>query len=282
MDDLFEEHREMLEGLAYRMCGVWADTEDVVQETHIRWSRADHPKIKNPRAWMVTVCTRLALDKLRQARTRREEYPGPWLPEPFLESHAPDTQAALDDSVSVALMVALERLSPSERAAFLLHDVFGYDFMEVAAILGRSEPACRKSASRARKVIHEKRPRYSATAEEHRQLLGAFLEAVRAGDTSRLKSLLAESVELHADGGGRVPTAPVVLHGRDAVIAFFLQVWQSDAWIGEHWFNGQPGVLIWQGNQLRAALAAALSDSGIACLYVLRNPEKLTQFTAAS
>ncbi len=275
MNDIFEAHRELLEGLAYRMCGVWADTEDIVQETHIRWCRANHDRIENPRAWLVTVCTRLALDKLR--RVRREAYIGPWLPEPL--PGTPGHQAALDDSISMALMVALERLSPVERATFLLHDVFGYDFAGIATILKRSEAACRKAASRARRAVREARPRFSATAEEHRLLLGAFLEAVRGGDSSKLTALLAESVELHADGGGRVPTAPDVLRGREAVATFFLKVWQPDARVVEQWFNGQPGVLIYQGETLRAALCITPGPAGIERIYAVRNPEKLGRFS---
>lgn len=286
--DAFEEHRPMLEGLAYRMCGVLADAQDIVQETHIRWCSADRSRIDNPRAWLVTVCSRLAMDLMKSARVRREQYVGAWLPEPFLESSesSPDAQAHTDDSVSIALMVAMERLTPSERAAFLLHDVFDYDFREIASIIGKSEALCRKSASRARKAVDEKRPRFAASPDAHRQLLNAFFEAVRAGDPEPLKALLAESVELHSDGGGRVKTAPSVLHGRETVATFFLEVWRENVPSREsvrivpQWFNGQPGVLIYQQGQLVAALCLALEKGIITRLFALRNPEKLAAFVA--
>lgn len=277
----------MLEGLAYRMCGVLADAQDIVQETHIRWCSSDRSNIDNPRSWLVTVCSRLAMDLMKSARVRREQYVGVWLPEPLLESseNPPDAQARINDSVSVALMLAMERLTPSERAAFLLHDVFGYDFSEIAPIIEKSEVVCRKSASRARKAVREKRPRFEAGPDAHRQLLDAFFDAVRAGDPEPLKTLLAESVELHSDGGGRVKTAPSLLHGREAVASFFLEVWRENIpsrggiRIVHQWFNGQPGVLIYQDNQLQVALCLSVAENRISHLFALRNPEKLAVFS---
>jgi RNA polymerase sigma-70 factor (ECF subfamily) len=282
----FEVHRSLLEGLAYRMCGVRADAQDIVQETHIRWNAAHPAHIANPRAWLVTVCTRLAMDHLKSARVRREQYVGVWLPEPFLESPAPSpaAQSRIDDSVSMALMLALERLTPAERAAFLLHDVFGYDFDEIADIIGKSPESCRKSASRARKAVRENRPRFAASPETHRRLLDAFLGAVRQGDTETLKSVLTESIAFHSDGGGLVNTAPGVLHGPDAVITFFLDVWRenirpSDRLRMDHcWFNGQPGALIYRNDQLEVALTLSVDDNQISRLFALRNPEKLAAF----
>jgi RNA polymerase sigma-70 factor (ECF subfamily) len=284
--DEFEEHRRMLEGLAYRMCGVLADAQDIVQETHLRWCSIERSTIDNPRAWLVTVCSRLAMDVMKSARVRREQYVGTWLPEPFLEPdrRSPDVQAQIDDSVSVALMLAMERLTPSERAAFLLHDVFGYDFREVASIVGKSEASCRKSASRARRAVSEKRPRFEASPDTHRQLLDAFFEAVHAGDPKTLKSLLAESVELHADGGGQVKTAPAASIGREAVAAFFLQVWRENVpsresvRIVNQWFNGRPGVLIYQDGQLLVALSLSVTKDTIDHIFAMRNPNKLAAF----
>lgn len=282
----FEKHRKVLEGLAYRMCGVLADAQDIVQETHIRWCSAERSCIDNPRAWLVTVCSRLAMDVMKSARIRREQYVGTWLPEPFLEPHknSPDAQTQIDDSVSVALMLAMERLTPSERATFLLHDVLGYDFSKIASIIGKSEATCRKSASRARRAVREKRPRFEASPAIHRQLLDAFFEAIHAGDPESLKALLAESVELHADGGGRVKTAPTVLNGREVVAAFFLEVWRENVPVREsirlvdRWFNGQPGVLIYQDNQLLVALSLSVAKNMISHIFALRNPDKLATF----
>jgi RNA polymerase sigma-70 factor (ECF subfamily) len=282
----FEAHRSLLEGLAYRMCGVRADAQDLVQETHIQWNAADSAHIANPRAWLVTICTRLAMDHLKSARVRREQYVGVWLPEPFLESPAPSpaTQSRIDDLVSVALMLALERLTPAERAAFLLHDVFGYDFDEIADILGKSPEGCRKSASRARKAVRENRPRFAASPEAHRRLLDAFLSAGRQGDTETLKSVLTAHIEFHSDGGGLVKTAPGVLHGHEAVITFFQDVWRGNIRpddrlrIDHRWFNGQPGVLIYRNDQLQVGLAVSVADNQISRLFALRNPEKLAAF----
>lgn len=282
----FEKHRPMLEGMAYRMCGVLADAQDIVQETHLRWSAARHDALKNPRAWLVTTCSRLAMDLLKSARVRREQYVGTWLPEPFLEAkeRSPEAQARIDDSVSMALMLALERLSPPERAAFLLHDVFGYEFGEIARIIDKSEAACRKLASRARMTVQQNRPRYAASPETHRQLLDAFLAAVNRGEPEPLKALLAESVAFYSDGGGKVKTSLEVLQGKDEVASFFLKIWrenvaaQGGVQTVPCWFNGQPGVLIYQHQQLRVALSLSLTESGISHVFALRNPDKLTAF----
>lgn len=288
--DSFEKHRKMLEGLAYRMCGTWADAQDIVQETHLKWHAAEKTTIENPRAWLVTVCSRLAMDTLKSARVRREQYVGTWLPEPLVmheDEVTPDRQAQIDDSVSIALMFAMERLSPFERATFLLHDVFGYDFAQVAAILGKSESACRKSASRGRKAVQAGRPRFQSDAKTHQQLLGAFLEAVHDGEPDKLKTLLAASVELHADSGGRVTTAPAGLTGADAVAAFFITVWRENissperVHMATRWFNGQPGMLILLDGQPLVALSLAVEDDRISRIFALRNPEKLAALLVA-
>ncbi|MDP0490426.1 MAG: RNA polymerase sigma factor SigJ [Verrucomicrobiota bacterium JB023] len=282
----FEIHRTMLVGLAYRMCGVLADAQDIVQETNIKWCSADRSGIRNPRGWLVTVCSRLAMDVMKSARVRREKYVGVWLPEPFLDLHeySPDAQAEIDDSVSMGLMVAMERLTPSERATFLLHDVFNYSFGEIACIIGKPEATCRKSASRARRALRINRPRFNTSPDLHRQLLEAFFEAVHDGDLENLKALLADSVELHADGGGRVETAPAVLGGREVVSGFLLKIWRANVpsrasiIIENRWFNGQPGVLIYQNNQLAVALCLSVTRNTIDQIFALRNPQKLTVF----
>ncbi|MGH1341677.1 MAG: RNA polymerase sigma factor SigJ [Nannocystales bacterium] len=282
----FEAHRRTLEGLAYRMCGVLADAQDIVQETHVRWCAADRAVIREPRSWLMTVCSRLAVDAMKSARARREEYVGIWLPEPFVESAEgdPSAKAQLDESVSIALMVAMETLTPAERAAFLLHDVFGYAFGEVSNMLGKSEPTCRKLASRARTRVRRERPRRDADPQQHRRLLGAFFEAAHAGEFERLEMLLSESVELHSDGGGRVPTAPDVLRGPEAVSAFFARIWRQQVpsrrsvQLDEEWFNGTPGILIRQRGRVIAAIGLAVEDGLIDRIFAVRNPEKLTRF----
>lgn len=281
---IFEEHRRLLEGIAYRMLGTLADAQDVVQDTYLKWSRANSSEIENPRSWLVTVCSRLALDVLKSARVRRETYIGPWLPEPFLDEPAPDAKLRTDETVSLALMLALEKLSPAERAAFLLHEVFGYSFEEVAAILNKSSAACRKLASRARAAVQADKPRFQATPEEHQRLLDAFLKAAHGGDLNRLQTVLAEAVELHADGGGKAVTAPEVLRGADAVASFFLRVMHerkppgATTEIVTRWFNGVPGVLIYEAGRLVVALSVAIQSGRIHRIYALRNPDKLAAF----
>ncbi len=289
-DDVFEEHRGLLEGLAYRLCGVRADAEDLVQETYLRWRAGDRTQIRDPRAWLVTVCSRLAMDFLKSARRRRETYVGVWLPEPYLDGADPNpaAQARVDDSVSFALMVALETLTPAERAAFLLHDVFGYGFDEVAVILRKSEPSCRKLASRARVAVRRGKPRFPGSAEEHRRLLETFFAAAHSGEMNRLKELLTESVELHSDGGGQVPTAPGVLCGAERVAEFFVTIWRHRDPAGDRiraeprWFNGGPGLLLFFDNRLVAALSATVTGGKIDRIFALRNPRKLTAFSGSA
>ncbi len=282
-DAVFEEHRTLLEGIAYRMCGVHADAEDIVQEVYLRWHAADRRGIRSPRSWLVAVCTRLAIDHLKSARVRRETYVGPWLPEPLPDERVDDpaTQTSIDESVSIALLFAMESLTPNERAAFLLHDVFGCDFEEVAGILGKSEAACRKLASRARLAVRDRRPRFVSSPDEHRALLESFFLAARAGEMARLKQLLAESVELHSDGGGVVKTAPSGLCGVDAVAAFFLSIWGDPECDGiraePRWFNGRPGMLVFQDDALMAALSLDVEEGRISHIYAVRNPVKLAR-----
>lgn len=280
----FEEHRRLLEGLAYRMTGEQAEAQDIVQETWLRWSRAEAGTIREPKAWLTTVCTRLAMDRARSARVRRETYVGEWLPEPLVEEPGPDDRLQIEDSVSFALMLALEKLTPAERAAFILHETFGYRMDEVAGILDKSEEACRKLASRARSALRAKRSRFCATPEEHRRLLAGFLGAARAGDLDSLEALLAESVELHADGGGRVATAPGVLKGAAEVAAFLASVWERAKNEGvafeaaERWFNGGPGVVISAGDLPVAALRLEAEQGAIHRIFAIRNPDKLAAF----
>lgn len=281
--EFFEEHRRMLEGLAYRMLGSFVEAQDIVQDTYLKWRSVDTESVRNPRAWLVTVCSRLALNALRSARIQRERYVGPWLPEPMHEHRETEhvDQQEVDESVSLALMLAMERLAPPERAAYLLHDVFGYSFDELSAILGKSNAACRKLASRARARLTAGPSRFEATAAEHRRLLTAFLGAARAGALDELKSLLSESVELHADGGGIVEAAPEILHGVSTVAEFLVEVWaktdQSDSVVEvtTRWINGAPGVCVIEDGKLTTVVSLDVSGGMIERIYAQRNPEKL-------
>lgn len=283
---VFESHRALLEGLAYRMLGARADALDVVQETFLKWNQVDVGQIRDARAWLVTVCSRIALNILQSARSRREVYVGTWLPEPLIdeEPHGPDEEPAIDETVSVALMLALERLTPAERAAFLLHDVFGHSFDEIAGILGKQSAACRKLASRARLRAREARPKFAASTAEHRRLMDAFVHAARAGQCDELRGLLAESVELYADGGGKAEAVAEVLRGPDAVIPFLVRVWSTVLQSTQHhrveprWFNGSPGVVLYEDDRLTTALTVSIDGGVIRRIYGHRNPDKLAAF----
>ena len=210
----FEPYRRRLLGLAYRMLGSMADAEDAVQETYLRWHGADRDKVSDPRAFLMTTTTRICLDMLNSARARREEYVGPWLPEPVVDTAAlaPDSRMELAEDLSIALLLTLDRLSPLERAAFLLHDVFDFSFNEVAPALERSEAACRQLAARARAHVRASRPRgatvptaaFGEIDAKHTQLLSAFMAATQSGDLNALTQLLASDVRVWSDGGGKV------------------------------------------------------------------------------
>jgi RNA polymerase sigma-70 factor, ECF subfamily len=283
---VFEASRRVLEGIAYRMLGTLADAQDVVQDTYLQWLAVDEATVQSARSWLVTVCVRLCTNALGSARARRETYVGPWLPEPLtpVDDDA-GVRFELDESISVALLVALEKLSPAERAAFLLHDVFDYDFDELAAILGKSNPACRKLASRARSAVRSQRPRPSVDPEEHRRIVAAFLSAIRQGELAQMEQVLSPSAHLYADGGGKVKTT-VPLFGAEAIAHFFVNLWRGYAAAGTPlsadaaWFNGAPGVLIFEGDQMTTALSFHIEGDRIEKIFAQRNPDKLVRFTA--
>jgi RNA polymerase sigma-70 factor, ECF subfamily len=260
----------------------------VVQEAFLKWNLVDIDQVRDPRAWLVTVCTRIGLNTLQSTRSRRELYVGTWLPEPFVAAGAPgpEDDLQIDETVSVALMLALERLTPPERAALLLHDVFGHDFDEIAGILGKQSAACRKLASRARARVRDARPKFTASAAEHRRLMTAFVDAARGGRADELRGLLAESVELYADGGGKAEAVAVVLRGPEAVITFLVRVWRrllaatSSHRVVPTWFNGSPGVLIVEDGVLATALAVSIEGGVIRRIYGHRNPDKLAALAA--
>lgn len=282
---IFEQNRSTLEGIAYRMLGELSGALDIVQETYLKWCEVDVSTVRSPRAWLITVCSRIALNQLKSVRVRREIYVGEWLPEPFPDhlSRDPSLQVELDDTVSVALLLTLERLSPLERAAFLLHDVFHLSFDEIANILGKSNASCRQLAARARRRVREHRPRFHTTPEEHQKLLAAFISAARQGDLERLIALLANRVELYSDGGGKVEALPEILCGADTVAKFFVSVFdryqQRAIAIQAVWlrFNGSSGILIYENGVLATALTIDVNAGRIHRLYAIRNPDKLSK-----
>jgi len=280
----FEAHRKHLLGLAYRMLGSVAEAEDVVQDSYLRWQAADRGSVASPRAFLATIATRLSLDRLKSARAQREHYVGPWLPEPIVdEGPAPGDAIELADDLSYSLLLALERLSPLERAAFLLHDIFDLDYAEVAATLERSEATCRQLAARARSHVRAERPRFKVERAEAERLANAFLKASREGDAETLKALLADDVEFHTDGGGVRPAALNVIAGRDKVMAFFTGIARKTGGalprilhVGT--INAAPGLVTLESDGLPQTTALEIDDGRIKAIYVVRNPAKLRQF----
>jgi RNA polymerase sigma-70 factor (ECF subfamily) len=272
---VFDPLRPGLIRVAYRMLGSVADAEDVVQDAFLRWLDVDRDAVREPAAFLRRVVTRLCLDRLKSVRRERETYVGSWLPEPVVQSG----EAELDD-VTLPLLMALERLSPLERAAFLLHDVFDLDFEEVAATIGREPAACRQLASRARAHVRADRPRYPVPQERGAEIAKAFFSASRDGDMECLRALLAADVTVYADGGGKVSahTAPVA--GIDNVMQLFAtfasMFAESRSRLVRYGFiNGLPGfVTIERGNILQTT-ALEIADGRVAAVYVVRNPDKL-------
>lgn len=278
--DAFERARQKLMGLAYRMVGTLADAEDITQDAWIRWQRADPSVVKNPEAFLVSVVSRLCLDRLRRRQRERDAYVGPWLPEPVL-THSSDTaEGAYGSDISFALMLALERLSPLERASFILHDVFELPFDDIAHALDRTEAACRQLAKRARENIRADRPRFHVSPDDHATIAEAFFQAARENDVTRLLSLLAEGVELHSDGGGRKLAALNVIIGAERVARFFTGLARKPAASAPHEryearLNGLPAELTVEADGTRQATAVELDGGRVSAIYLMRNPDKL-------
>lgn len=270
----FEAHRSLLHGIAYRMLGSVADTEDVLQDARIRWLDAPHAEIDSPRSYLVTIVSRLCLDALGSARARRETYVGDWLPEPIVT--APDADA---ESVSMAFLVLLERLSPSERAAFLLAEVFDYSFAEVAATLGKTEEACRQLAARARKHIKDARAR-PVHRDDHARVLAAFLNACGTGDVVGLERLLAADVVARTDSGGRVRAARNSVQGADKVARLYIGLAKKGA-VGATFelreLNGRPSIVLREHGAITTALLLDIEDGIIRAIFNVRNPDKLSR-----
>ncbi|MFE2470028.1 RNA polymerase sigma-70 factor [Streptomyces mirabilis] len=281
--EVFEEHRPVLMGVAYRMLGRVADAEDVVQEAWLRWSGADRTEVREPRAYLVRITTRLAVDRLRQVRSRNEAYVGPWLPEPYVTDFGdtvPDTaeRAVLADSVSLAVLVVLESLSPLERAVFVLREAFGYPYADIAAVLDRGEPAVRQLAGRARKHVEERRPRYEVDPAERRDLTERFLAAAAGGDLEGLMSLLAPDVRLIGDSGGLSKAPLRVIETADKVGRFLYAIAQQgvpDPSYRSLELNGGAALLVLSGDKPDSAVQLDVVDGRIQCIYIVRNPEKL-------
>jgi RNA polymerase sigma-70 factor (ECF subfamily) len=269
----FDPLRPKLLRIAYRMLGSVADAEDMVQEAFIRWMGADRSEVREPEAFLRRTVTRLCLDQLKSARRQRETYVGPWLPDPVVEEEE-------EEDVTLPLMLALERLSPLERAAFLLHDVFGLEFEEVAATIGRDPAACRQLASRARTHVRDARPRFPVEKQRGLELAEAFFAASRSGDMKALGAMLAADVSVHADGGGKRPAAMNPILGFDAVMQFHERLathlrTNGSTFVRAGYVNGLPGFITLEADGELQTTAFDIEDGKIAAIYVMRNPDKL-------
>jgi RNA polymerase sigma-70 factor (ECF subfamily) len=276
----FDPLRPRLIRVAYRMLGSVADAEDVVQEAFIRWLATDREAVREPEAFLRRVVMRLCLDVLKSAQRRRTAYVGPWLPDPVVENEDDET-----DDVTLPLMLALERLSPLERAAFLLHDVFGVEFDEIAETLGREEAAVRQLAVRARNNVRAARPRYVMPKERGLEIASAFFAASRNGDMQVLQSMLAADVTVHSDGGGKRPAAMAPIVGYDAVVqlhaglARFFETAMSQI-VKYGFINGLPGFVTLEADGELQTTALEIEDGKIVAIYVTRNPDKLRHLNA--
>ena len=277
---IFDRLRPTLVRVAYRMLGSVADAEDAVQDAFLRWLDVDRDAVREPAAFLRRIVTRLCLDRLRSVQRERETYVGTWLPEPVVESG----EDAMDD-VTLPLMMALERLSPLERAAFLLHDVFGLDFEEIAATIERDPAACRQLASRARAHIRADRPRYPVPKERGLEIAQAFFAASRDGEMDRLRSLLAADVTVFADGGGKVTAHGPPIAGVEDVIRLFANFasgFAANPWrlVRYGFINGLPGFVTIEAGEILQTTALEIEDGRVAAVYATRNPDKLTHVAA--
>lgn len=285
--DLFEHHRPRLFGLAYRMLGTPADAEDVLHDAWLRLHAQDMASLDDPEAWLVTVTTRLALDRLRRARTEREAYVGPWLPEPLVpEAEQPEATLERGETLTLSFLLLLERLSPDERAAFLLREVFDYSHAEAAAILDITEDACRQRVHRAKGHLREGRPRFDVDQAAQRRLLQRFVAAMDAPTLDTLRALFAEDALHITDGGGVARATLRPLHGADRIARLYLQLGRNFTGPGVRYepatLNGAPALFMRDGDTLLAAIWIESDVDRITAIHALRHPDKLARLLAVT
>jgi RNA polymerase sigma factor (sigma-70 family) len=284
---LFEQSRPMLLGLAYRILGSRADAEDAVQDTYLKWQNADHSEIDNPGGWLTACCTRRCIDLLRSAHKARVEYVGTWLPEPLQTSQeSAEEKLELASSLTTAFLLVLERLTPKERAAYLLHEVFDMPYDEISQSLDMPEATCRKLVSRARSNVDQSKVRHVTPVGRQEELLAAFESAVHDGATTRLAGLLSDDIQLCVDSGGKVPSLLEVLRGKAKVLAFISESLRQ-FWGGYQRtsveLNGGLGILVREGDHVTASVSFGYDDNGVATdVFIMRNPEKLARLEAAA
>jgi RNA polymerase sigma-70 factor, ECF subfamily len=280
--DQFESYRPLMFSIAYRMLGSVTESEDILQDAYLRYRQMEASSIASPKAFLSTVVTRLCLNHLQAARVQRESYLGPWLPEPLLtedDPGSPTSQAEMLESISMAFLVLLERLTPVERAVFLLREVFDYPYPDIAEIVGKDEVSCRQILSRAKKFMAGSRPRFTPSTEQHHHLLQQFLEAVEEGDLDGLTQLLASDVTLWTDGGGKVRGAATrILHGPEAVARFMIA---SQRFIQATFtteiteVNGEPAILLRMDGHPFSVVSVTIAQQHIVDIRVIANPDKL-------
>jgi len=280
--DIFAEHRSLLFTVAYEITGSVADAEDVVQDSYLRWAGVDPSQVLLPRAYLAKIATRLAINKLRSAARRREDYIGPWLPEPLLTSPDIADDVVLADSVSMAMLVVLETLTPHQRAVFVLHEVFGFSHQEIAEAVSKTEPAVRQILHRARQQVLERRPARAGSVTEPGQdaVLQRFLTAASTGDLQGLMDVLAPDVVLISDGGGIKAAALRPILGADKTARFLVGVGankiQGDLRVEPAWYNSSPASVVYIGGQADSVGTIEVVDDRIVAIYLVRNPEKFT------
>jgi RNA polymerase sigma-70 factor, ECF subfamily len=279
--ETFQQYRGLLFSIAYRMLGSVADADDMLQETFIRWQRSTAETIRSPRAFLVTIISRLCINHLQSARVQREEYVGQWLPEPLLTGPGSDPSEAsrLDESLSMAFLLLLERLTPMERAVFLLREVFDYEYSEIARTLGQNEANCRQILGRARKHVAQARPRFDASPEQREQLMQQFLDAATNGDLDGLVALLSSEVVFHSDGGGKAAAVPNLVYGPDnvarAVLGGLKNLVPKNLVMRMAQINGGPGVVGYVDGRPFSVFTMEISGGRVRNIYVVTNPEKL-------
>ena len=285
--EAFEQARPGLLGLAYRILGSRADAEDAVQDTFLKWQANDRGGIATPGAWLTTVCTRHCLDILRSADRARVDYVGTWLPEPVQTANddAPEQASALASSLTTAFLLALQRLTPKERAAYLLHEIFDMPYPDVARTLDLQEPACRQLVARARMHIEQAKVRHVTPPDRQQRLLAAFGTAIATGSVDTLAGLLSDDVRLSADGGGKVSAARRVMHGPEEVLRFIqsgLHAWWASGRLEATTINGNRGFLQYDGDTIASAVSFAYDDQGrLTDVFIMRNPDKLARIVSA-
>jgi RNA polymerase sigma-70 factor (ECF subfamily) len=279
--DTFESLRPRLFGIAYRMLGSAMEAEDVVQDAYLRFQSVDPSRIESAEALLRTIVTRLSLDRLRAARVQRETYIGPWLPEPILTADDPTEQIERHEAISTAFLLLLESLTPDERAVFVLHDVFDYDYVEIATILEKTETSCRQILSRAKKHLAAHRPRFTSSPDMHRQFMAQFLQAVQIGELSGLTALLTDDVVAIPDGGGKASAGTHPVLGRDRVGRFILGLQRRYAQLRYSvqiaLINGYEGLLIsGEDGQVNTVMTFDIDSDGVHGIFITRNPDKFT------